>query len=74
MGLYENCRAECARKHTSIMQLEQKLGFARGSIRKWNTNMPGIGKVKAVADELGVPVEAIIAGVDLPAGRKHHEP
>lgn len=57
MAIYENVKKACAERGTSVFALESKLGFPRGSIYKWNKNIPGVDKVKAVADELEKPVE-----------------
>lgn len=57
MSIYENVKAACKEKGISIMELEEALGFARSSIYKWNTNTPGVDKVKAVAEKLEKPIE-----------------
>lgn len=57
MPIYENVKAACKEKGISVMELEEALGFARSSIYKWNTNTPGVDKVKAVAEKLGKPIE-----------------
>lgn len=57
MSIYKNVRRVCAEVGTSVFALETKLGFARGSIYKWDKNIPGIDKVKAVVDELKKPIE-----------------
>ncbi len=57
MSIYENVKAACKEKGISIMELEEELGFARSSIYKWNTNTPGVDKVKAVAEKLEKPIE-----------------
>ena len=55
---------EHLQKHSEIMQLEEDLGFARGSIYKWDTNTPSVSKVKAVADRLGTTVDALLTSDD----------
>ena len=57
MSIYKNVRRACAKVGTSVFALGKKLGFARGSIYKWDKNIRGIDKVKAVADELKKPIE-----------------
>lgn len=57
MSIYENVKAACKEKGISVLELEEKLGFARSSIYKWNINTPGVDKVKAVAEELKKPIE-----------------
>lgn len=57
MGLYENVKKAAKEKGISVMELEESLGFARSSIYKWNKNIPGVDKVKAVAEKLEKPIE-----------------
>lgn len=42
------------------MELERQLGFSRGSIFKWDTNIPSVERVKLVADKLNKPIEFFI--------------
>ena len=63
-GLYENVKKGCYRQRMSIYALEDKLHFSRGSIYKWDINIPSIAKVKLVADELGMSLDEIVDGVD----------
>lgn len=63
MGLYENVKAACEKSGTNIMKLEEKLGFARSSICKWNANYPSIARIQLVATELGVTVDDLIDDV-----------
>lgn len=60
MSIYRNIQNECRRAGTNIFQLEKKLNFPRGSIFKWDTSKPNVLKVKAVADELGTTVDALL--------------
>ena len=57
LSIYRNIKRACVEKNTTIHALEIKLNFPRSSICKWDVNRPGIDKVKAVADELGKPIE-----------------
>ena len=59
--LYDNVKAICKERNITISRLEAELGFPRSSIRKWNTNEPGVGKVKKVADYLKVNIERLIS-------------
>lgn len=60
MEIYEKVKEACIEKGISVSALEQKLGFARSSICKWNTNTPGVDKVKAVAEALEKPMEYFV--------------
>lgn len=60
MSIYENIKTACKKSEISISALENRLGFSRSSICKWDTNTPGVDKVKAVADILGVTVDDLL--------------
>lgn len=57
MNIYSNVKKACGEKNISIMALEEKLGFSRGSICKWDKNVPSVAKLKAVSEELEKPME-----------------
>lgn len=59
--LYDNVKAICNEKKVTISKMEADLGFPRSYICKWNTNEPGISKVKKVADYLKVNIEKLIS-------------
>ena len=54
MGLYERIKDIASEKGYSINRLEKELGFPRSSIRKYNTNVPGIDKIRRIAEHLDV--------------------
>lgn len=58
--MYSKIKELCTEKGISVNELECTLGFSRGSIYKWNTNVPSINKVKAVADYFNVTVDSLI--------------
>ena len=60
MGIYKNIQNACKAKGVTIMGLEDKLGFGRGSIYKWDDHLPSVLKVKMVADELDTTVDELI--------------
>ena len=60
MAIYENVKKVCASKGISIFALEERLGFSRSSICKWNTNIPSVTKVKAVAEALECTVDDLL--------------
>lgn len=57
MGIYQRVREACEEKKVTVMRLEEKLGFSRGSIYKWDTSAPSVLKLEAVAKELDKPME-----------------
>lgn len=62
MSLYQNIKTIANEKGVSINMLEKKLGFARGSISKFDKNVPGIDKISAIANELCVSVDCLTSG------------
>ena len=62
MSIYKNIQEECRKQNRTIMGLEAELGFARGSICKWDSNKHAVTRVKAVADVLGVTIETLLEG------------
>ena len=53
----QKCKKSLCQSRNIGICTRKKLGFARGSIYKWDKNIRGIDKVKAVADELKKPIE-----------------
>lgn len=68
MGLYENVKTACAKRNTNVFRLEADLGFPRGSIYKWDVNIPSIAKVKDVSEALDVSMEELTRDVDFRRG------
>ena len=60
MAIYENIKHRCKDKKTSVLSLENELGFARGRIYKWNDSPPSVKKVQAVAERLGCSIDELI--------------
>lgn len=50
----------CKGKDTTFAQLERKLGFSNGSIRRWDTNSPSVDKVLKVADHFKVSIDNLV--------------
>lgn len=57
MSIYKKVQEACADKGVSVIALEEKLKFARGSIYKWDENRPSFDRVVMVARELDKPIE-----------------
>lgn len=62
MAIYENIRVACKEAGLSVSKLEEELGFARGSIYKWDTNVPSVTRVKQVSERLNVSMEKLLDG------------
>lgn len=61
MAIYEKVKEACSEKGISVSSLEERLGFPRSSICKWNTNIPSVTKVKAVAEALEKPIDYFVS-------------
>lgn len=44
----------------TVKQLERELGFANGTLRRWDDISPGVDRVLAVADYFCVPIEFLM--------------
>ncbi len=55
--MYSKIKELCRLNNISVNQLETELEFSRGSIYKWDVNIPSIEKVKTVADYFGVTID-----------------
>ena len=60
MDLYEKIKELAIQKHISIRQLEEKLGFANATLRRWDKNKPSIDKIQAVAKFFNVSVDYLL--------------
>ena len=65
MGLVQNIKIACIRNGTSIVGLEDALGFARGTINRWDDKKPMYKRVVRTARQLNCTVEDLVDGVDL---------
>jgi transcriptional regulator with XRE-family HTH domain len=63
MLLVGRIKTLCQQHNTSIPKLEKELGFSSGSIYKWNTNDPGISKIRKVAEYFDVPIEFLLCSM-----------
>lgn len=71
VDLYERIKELAAQKHVAIRQIEEKLGFSNGTIRRWSSVNPGVDKIKAVAKYFNVSVDYLL-GLD--DSQKKREP
>ena len=60
--MYSRVKELCKMHNISVSELESELEFSRGSLCKWNVNVPSITKVKAVADYFHVTVDELLKG------------
>ena len=54
--MYSKIKIFCKKHNISVNELENELGFSRGSICKWGVNTPSVKKVKMLADFFGVAI------------------
>lgn len=62
MSLFERIKEKALERGISISELERQLGYARSSIRKWDTNIPSLDKVVAAANLLQTSVSWLATG------------
>ena len=60
--MYDLIKELCKSKATTTAKLESELGFANGTINKWDTSRPSADRLKAVADYFGVTMEYLMTG------------
>lgn len=63
MTLCETVQNACEQCGKTVAGLERELGFARGTIAKWDDHIPSVTRVQAVAIALGTTVDALLKGV-----------
>ena len=57
LQIYDNVKEACKENGVTISELEEEIGFPRGSIYKWNKHLPNVEKLKSVSKRLGKPME-----------------
>lgn len=60
MDLYDKIKELASEHGFSIRSLEEKLGFGNGTIRRWQTQTPGIDKIQKVADYFNVSIDYLL--------------
>lgn len=58
--LVENIQSLCSTKNITLARLERELGFGNGTLKKWGTCVPGIDKVRAVADYFKISIDELL--------------
>jgi transcriptional regulator with XRE-family HTH domain len=62
--MYRNIQKACKDAGKTIIGIERELGLSRGSICKWDQNIPSVIKVAEVAKLLEVPIETLLRDSD----------
>ena len=60
MDLYEKIKELAFAKNISISRLEEELGFANASLKRWRSSNPGADKLTKVADYFHVSVDYLL--------------
>lgn len=60
VDLYEKIKELAALKRISIRQLEEQIGIANGTIRRWGKTNPSMGAITKVADYFNVSVDYLL--------------
>lgn len=57
----DNIRSACAKRNTTLKQLEKDLGIGNGVIAKWEKakGFPPYDRIVAIAEHLNVPVSSL---------------
>ena len=69
MDLYEKIKELAFAKNISISRLEEELGFANASLKRWRSSNPGADKLTKVADYFHVSVDYLLGREEQPAPR-----
>lgn len=62
--MYKIIQDLCSERGISVSKLERDLKFPRGVLYKWDSCVPGVDKVKKVADYFNLPIEYFLSNED----------
>lgn len=62
MQIVERIKKKCSEKGTTMGTLEKELGFANGTIRRWDEKIPSLDRVYKLANRLDITLEWLITG------------
>lgn len=62
--IVEQIQTLCEEAKITLAQLEKKLAFGNGTIRRWNENFPSIDKVLKVANYFEVRIDCLIQNTE----------
>lgn len=60
--MVDRIRELCKQNGVTISRLEEETGVSKNGICRWDTSIPSVNKVKAVADYFGVSVDFLLTG------------
>ncbi len=64
MTLLEKIKQMCEISDVSINKVEQNLGLGRGTIARWDINMPSADKLRKIADYFDVSTDYLLGRTD----------
>ncbi|POZ56416.1 hypothetical protein LYSIN_01199 [Lysinibacillus sphaericus] len=64
MRLVERIKTLCKEKKITIAELERKTGISNGQIRKWDSSIPGVDKLEAIANYFDVSTDYLLGRTD----------
>lgn len=73
MNLLDRVKELASVKSVSLAELERKLDFGNGSMRKWSTSTPSIDKIEKVADYFCVSTDYLLGRTNDPEIKKADE-
>lgn len=62
MDIVKRIKQKCTEKGTTMGTLEKELGFANGTIRRWDERVPGADRVLTLANRLEISVDWLLTG------------
>lgn len=60
MNLREKIEELCKDKNLTLISLEREVDLGRGSIRRWDENLPAIDKVQKIADYFSISIDNLL--------------
>ena len=66
MSLLDRIKLLAATHHMTMAELERKLDFSNGSLRKWGSSMPSGDKIEKVADYFNVSTDYLLGRTNNP--------
>lgn len=67
MSLLDRIKALASSQKLTLAELERKLNFSNGSLRKWDSSKPSGDKIEKVADFFGVSTDYLLGRTDNPS-------
>lgn len=65
--MLERIKGLCTQNNLTIGELEKKLNFGNGTVRKWDNSQPSIDNVMKVANYFNVSIDYLAGNGDVPA-------